>query len=580
MSVFSLIVCLVAIFITFSNRRRIEELERQVSRLITGVLATGPKIAPPGTEGKTAPVAQTTRAPIDPRVSPAQVDSPLPSFSWLRENWLLVIGAMFMVFAAWWLVRYSILHNLIGPVGRIMGTLALGMGIIAVAQRRIRTHLSQGSIFAVLGLAVVLTAIFAGRKYYDMFTPVSATLFMLMAVALVAFMSVRYQARQLSYAGLLMAGAIPLLVSPGGHDFIGLFSHLAVVTAGTLWVVFLTGWRKNVLLALGLVFFYSIFVWEHPGRWLQEPWIGLAVAFGFGLVFFAVSLFASLKDKSSETISDLAAAGLLGVFIIFWTVRVAPHEWQSLVLAAWMLLFSGASYWGFSRTAHPQFFYVYGGVSALLLAAATAVQFSGPTLTLAFIVEAGILPFLVWKILGNAKKTVGSTFFTALPFVLSLNSLRWPEGDIFHAEFFVICLMTVVLAALVYLLNEVRKHAGSPVAKLTTMMAIGTAIATYYAGHLVWKVLHAVLLDDTIAKTLALSLFMLTGLAAYFQGYFRALKPVRIYGGIIVGWVSLRLIFIDMPQMDAGGKVVTFFVLGALLLATAFVERRGRKAIP
>ncbi len=571
-------------------RTDVDLLRRKIRDLEKGGAPHVQENAYVGTQARPEAVAQATPASwVAAKASPqiqkttfieGDTSDSFSLFSWLRENWLLAIGSVFMILAAGWLVRYSILHDLIGPVGRVIGGLTIGMGIIAIAQYRIRTYLTQGSIFAALGSVIVLLTIFGAQKYYNMFTPTSSMIFMLMTVALTAFISVHYKAERLSHAGVLMAGIVPLLVSTGSNDFIGLFSYLAVVTAGTLWVVFLTGWRKNILAALAMVFFYSLPVLDNYHIWLQESWIGLAYAFGFALVFFFTSLVASLRAEGQEKMPDIMAAGLLGVFIISWIIRVAPHEWQSLWLAGWMVLFSGASYWLFSRAADPLFFYVYSGVSALLLVAATAVQFSGPVLTLAFIAEAGLLPLITWKIMEDARRTANTTLFAILPLFLSFDSLarsRWPEGVIFHTHFFVVLMMTVVLMGLVYFLSRIRKISPEPVAGIEAIMAVGSGVAVYYAGHLVWRTLHAALLNDDLATTLSLSLFMTTGIISYFMGHRREMKLLRIYGGIIIGWVSFRLIFIDMPHMDIGGKVVTFFILGILLLGTAFLERRKRQ---
>lgn len=587
----------VSLFMPWFHRSAINQLRsdvdflRQRMRDLEEGLLHGRKSAVDA-PAQVRPEVSAQVAPVSPWKAPeAQYQSREPSFveedvrsgfslfPWLRENWLLAIGSVFMIFAAGWLVRYSILHGFMGPVGRIISGLVLGMGIMAVAQYRIRTHLHQGSIFAALGSVIVLLTIFAAQKYYNMFTPASSMIFMLMTTALTAFISVRFKAERLSYDGVLMAGLVPMLVSTGSKDFIGLFSYLAVVTAGTLWVVFLTGWRKNILAALALVFFYSMPVLGNHHGWLQEPWTGLAYAFGFALVFFSTSLVASLKTNGKKRMPDIATAGLLGVFITAWIIRVAPQEWQSLLLAAWMVLFSGAAYWLFTRAANSQFFYIYSGVSGLLLVAATAVQFSGPVLTLAFIAEAGLLPLITWKVLSDVRKTANTALFTLLPIFLSFNSLahsRWPEGVIFHSHFFVVLTMSVVLGGLAYFLSRIRKHSTEPVAGMGAIIAVGSGIAVYYVGHLVWRTLHAALLNDDLATTLSLSLFMLTGIASYFTGHRREMKMLRIYGGLIIGWVSFRLIFIDMPHMEIGGKVVTFFILGALLLGTAFLERRKK----
>ena len=600
-TVLSLLI-VVSLFMPWFHRSAINQLRsdvdflRQRMRVLEEGLLHGQKSVG-GTPTEVTPEISTPVAHVSPWKAPeAQYQSQEPSFveveedarsgfslfPWLRENWLLAIGSVFMIFAAGWLVRYSILHGFIGPVGRIISGLVLGLGIMVVAQYRIRTHLHQGSIFAALGSAIVLLTIFAAQKYYNMFTPASSMILMLMTTALTAFISVRFKAEQLSYMTILMAGIVPMLVSTGSKDFISLFSYLAVVITGTLWVVFLTGWRENILAALALVFFYSMpILGDHRG-WLQEPWVGLAYAFCFALVFFSTSLVAILKNSGQERMPDLATAVLLGVFITAWITCVAPQEWQSLLLVVWIVIFSAASYWLFRRAANPQFFYIYSSVSGLLLVAATAVQFSGPVLTLAFIAEAGLLPLITWRILREVRKTANTALFTLLPLFLSFNSLahsRWPEGVIFHSHFFVVLAMSVVLGGLAYFLSRIKRHSTEPVVGMDAIIAVGSGIAVYYVGHLVWRTLHAALLNDDLATTLSLSLFMLSGIAGYFMGHRREMKILQIYGSLIIGWVSFRLIFIDMPHMEVGGKVVTFFILGALLLGTAFLERRKKTGV-
>lgn len=583
----SWIVVAVCCFVVLANRGRIERLEKTIAaykKRLIWLERHVPGDRPHSQDTQVSQSVVTSKQKQAPNVVYKPVepynDTPNILFSWVRENWLLVIGAVFILFAAGWLVRYSILHSIIGPVGRISIGLVLGVGVIGVAEKRIKTHVNQGSIFAVLGGAITLATLYAGQQLYHLFTPTTSMALMVLTVALVAILSVRYKVPRLSYTGLITAGLIPILVSTGNKDFIGLFSYLSLITVGTLWVVFLTGWRKNILISLVMVFVYSIPVFGNYYEWIDNEWVGLAYAFGFGIVFFLASLAANIKAKGKVVKIDLMTAMLLGGFLISWVLNVAPNEWQSLLFAGWALLFGGASYQIFLQIKEPKCFYVYSGVSLLLLVAATAVEFTGPVLTIVFIAESAILPFIVWHVLKKECFVVKASYFILLPLCCSLDSLGqrdWLNDTIPHA--FVLSAITLVSFGIAYFLHQLKQQASKPVFGIVTAFRFCIAVATIYGGFFVWRMLHVLIPTTDASSILSLIIFMLFGLGNYSYGYLRKMKEAKIYGGIVIGWVSFRLIFIDMPEMEIGGKVVTFFILGTLLLSTAFLERRAKKAI-
>jgi uncharacterized membrane protein len=52
----------------------------------------------------------------------------------------------------------------------------------------------------------------------------------------------------------------------------------------------------------------------------------------------------------------------------------------------------------------------------------------------------------------------------------------------------------------------------------------------------------------------------------------------QICGGVVLGGVVLRLLLIDVWQMDLVGRIITFFVVGTLLLSTAFIKKGAKAA--
>jgi hypothetical protein len=47
---------------------------------------------------------------------------------------------------------------------------------------------------------------------------------------------------------------------------------------------------------------------------------------------------------------------------------------------------------------------------------------------------------------------------------------------------------------------------------------------------------------------------------------------------VVLGGVVLRLLLIDVWQMDLVGRIITFFVVGTLLLSTAFIKKGAKAA--
>ena len=76
---------------------------------------------------------------------------------------------------------------------------------------------------------------------------------------------------------------------------------------------------------------------------------------------------------------------------------------------------------------------------------------------------------------------------------------------------------------------------------------------------------------------ISLVIYTVVGLAAYFYGLTKGKRELRLYGGALVGFVVGRLLLTDVWRMELGARIVTFFLIGALLVSTAFLGRKKRK---
>jgi len=89
-------------------------------------------------------------------------------------------------------------------------------------------------------------------------------------------------------------------------------------------------------------------------------------------------------------------------------------------------------------------------------------------------------------------------------------------------------------------------------------------------------------LTQDIATLVALTVYTIAGLVAYFIGLFRSDTARRVYGAALLIFVVARLLVVDVWSMALSGRVITFFVIGILLMSTAFLTKRksvGRQIV-
>lgn len=510
-------------------------------------------------------------AALEPSFAPVQASGAVEFekfIAWLKEDWLLKLGAFLLLIGFGWLARYAFLNNWIGPMGRIALGIIAGALFLMLGSWRIKDYLNQGGVFLVLGSTTILLTIFAAREIYDFFTPLSALVVMFLSTAYVALSSVKYNSKPLALISLILAGVAPLLTNSPAPDYVSLFLYLFVVIVGAIWIVALTGQRELTAAALVLVAIYSL---PHLFS-LTSADLGtlLPFAYAFTAIFFITNTAGILKLKGREIIPDLITAGGNGLFLLVWIMAAAPDEWKSLIISAWMIVFATGAFITFRLTQRREPFYVYAGVGVAMLAAATAVELDGAALTIAYTIESGMVALVAWAILKDIHAAEGVSILLLGPIALSLNSLASPlwADSVIHKHFFVLLILGLVLEGLGLFFLPLAKASKDKEAAQVNMI-----VGSMYFYALLWLSLHALLRNDDTAVMFSLVVYTIIGLITYFYGLAREKRVLKIYGAVLLGLVVGRLLLVDVWEMKITGRIVTFFIIGALLVSTAFWGR-------
>lgn len=593
------IIGFIAVFVMLSRQsEKIRLLQKQVKEMRTGwsqhkskivsdsASAAAPEVSMSGTDTNAVHTRydEATQHTYVSRGAPltSMQEEPNAFIEWVKVDWLLKLGALLIFIGFGWFVSYAFANNWIGPVGRITLGLVAGAALLVFGWWRMRAYIRQGAVFMVVGSTVVLLTTYAGRLVYDFFTPESALVIMFGSVAFVALASVQYARMPLALASLLLAGVAPQLTHASTSDYIGLFSYLLVVVLGALWITAITGWRILTTAALVLVALYSVPYFLGIGRSIDEN-ILLLFMFAFVCVIYLANTAGILFAKGREILTDTRTAAFNGLFLIVAIMSLAPEVWQSLMLAAWAVIFVLGGFLIFKSIGAPEPLYVYAGVAIAMLGTATSAELSGATLTLAFIFEAVVVSIIAYVFLSSVLIGQRAALLLLIPGFLSFESMQaasWRYGLI-HEDFFVLLCMGLALIGL-GLLYMAAQSSVSPIERDDTKTGTSALfiVGSIFLYILLWLSLHAVLLDDDTAVMLSLVVYTVVGIIAYFKGFNGNQVGLKYYGGILLGVVVARLLLVDVWEMELTGRIITFFLIGALLMGTAFLGKLFKRSSP
>ncbi|HEY4516609.1 MAG TPA: DUF2339 domain-containing protein [Candidatus Paceibacterota bacterium] len=560
--------------VVLNLRSRVKELERKME---ARVAQRGPlPVLAPGAG------AAASISPVQP-VAPVNATATGPSggdrfVSWLKENWLLKLGAMLLLMGFGWLVTYAFLNNWIGPAGRIALGLAAGAIILILGTWRIRLYVTQGSIFVALGAAVILLTTYAARSIYDFFTPTTALALMFATSALVAFLSGIYNRKQLAVVSIALAGIAPILAHSPSSDYVALFWYLLIVTLGSVWLAIWKAFREVVTMSLIVVALYSLPLLAGLTR-ADMPTL-LLFAYGFAAIFYITNTAGLLRLKGKGAMPDLLTAGGNALLLLAWIYFAAPKELQSLIIAAWAVAFIVAAFivFRFSQERVPLFLYSAIGIG--YIAAATAIELSGAALTIAYTLESAAVAIVLFALTKEVAAAQRATLLLIGPAILSFASVisRDWQFAVFNEHFFVLAILTVTFFGLGGVFFKAAHATASDDVKKSN--AVLFVIGSVYAFVLLWLSLHAAFPQNPdTAVMIALFVYTVAGIAAYIFGTTRADKGVRAYGGILLVLVVGRLLVVDVWQMELTGRIITFFLIGTLLMSTAFLGRAKKQNV-
>ncbi len=522
-------------------------------------------------------------------------------FTWFSRDWPLKVGAFFILLGFIWLVTYAFLNNWIGPVGRIVLGVVSGSAIVMWGARRIKQNIYQGEILTALGAGVVLISIFSAQYVYDsMFHPVVALMLSTLVAGMVAFVSYRNNTVRLAVLGYLIGAAAPLLTASKTPDVAGLFTYLFCLTAATIWLVRVTGWRILLVISLITIWLYSL------------PWFSMYIsptdlvyirffAITFTIMFYFLSVSTFAYDKTAKP-ADAIAGTLIGLYALNWIMTIFPPEYRVFLCVIFAVGFMTGAYLLFHAQKYEYPVYLYTGVSILFLITATIIQFKGNVLPVVLATEALVLVIFADTSYGP-RMVKWMAFLFILPILYAMPML-FDFTSLDNAGSLVYINVTIYAAA-GYLMRYAKVNTAviNTISKVLMVAAgvfslifLWNSMPYYFGYHQYYyqpgylyktnsfdpyeRVVSAQQsLQNTLfmAHAVTLTIFTIVGIFMYMYGLKEQHLWTKRFGLTLTCFVIARLLLAEIWSMSLGPRIITFFIIGIIFIASVFVRKSSHE---
>ncbi len=603
---------------------RVSSIERKLEVQSPGATTPRPHTTPDQKPAapepsQPAPVSPSTAAPVPPAITHATPTAPAPPYplvpkapgytpateanleSRIGSHWLNRIGISAVLIGITYFLKFAFDNNWIGPAGRVTIGLLAGIGVVIWSERfRAKGYQAFSYSLKAVGIGALYLSLWAAFQVYVLIPSSAAFVAMVAVTAATAAMAWAQDAQLLAAFAIAGGFVTPMLLSTGENRELALFSYVLLLDVATLALVAFKPWRR--LLAMSFIGTLLLYIGWYT-RFYSRSQFNLT--FAFATSFFAIFAIAPLvaqqpKGEIAVRVSVLEIVAFVNAAVYFFQGYAMIEEidrtyaaWFALALAAVYIFLSvqigkQASAPGASQALR----YLHLAVALGLITIAIPIRLDAHWITIGWFVESGVLLLVADRIKSDLLNVfaLGALVLGVIRLLLFDNF--YSTQLIFNMRFMTYAVAIAVLAIVAYYAAQRDDDAGHTVAaaavialNLLTLTAISLEIADYYNRLMATiRPAHGRWMRDYYGnawRTIEIerdftysALWMIYGAILMAIGFARRSAFVRWQALVLIAATILKVFIHDVSRLDREYRIISFIVLGALLLAISFVYQR------
>lgn len=518
----------------------------------------------------------------------------------IGSHWLNRIGITALLIGISYFLKFAFDNNWIGPAGRVAIGLLAGIAMVVWSERfRAKGYRAFSYSLKAVGIGALYLSLWAAFQVYSLVPSGVAFVMMLAVTAATAAMALAQDAQILAAFALAGGFSTPLLLSTGQNREIALFAYVAILDIATLILVTFKPWRR--LLVMSYAGTLLLYLGWYSSFYTRTQ---LTLTLAFATLFFAIFAVAPLvtlqpEDEHPVFASIPAVLAFVNAGVYFLQAYVMIDEVDKTYMA-WFALALAAVYIFLSRLVHARnltsgaseiLYFLHLAVAIGFITVAIPIRLDAHWITIGWFVEAGVL---LW--VGNR---IHSDFLNVFALgALTLGIFRLLAIDnfqstqlIFNMRMATYAVAVAVLAIVAWYASQRIDEAARTIAAIAVvavnalaLIALTREVSDYFTWQMspyrttarnYWQSAYSDIHRIQIERDFTYSaLWMAYGAMLMVVGFLRSSSFVRWQALVLIAVTIVKVFVYDVSELDRGYRIVSFIVLGALLLAISFVYQR------
>ncbi|KAA3624685.1 MAG: DUF2339 domain-containing protein [Bacteroidetes bacterium] len=234
----------------------------------------------------------------------------------IGENLINKIGIIVTIIGVAIGTKYAIDNDLITPVMRIILGYAAGLILLGIGIRLRKKYTNYSAVLVSGAMAILYFITYFAYGFYALYPQPFAFGLMVAITVLTVGAAIHYDKQIIAHIGLVGAYAVPYILGGDPDQILALFTYVAIINLGILFIAFRKDWKP-------LYYFAFLLTWMIYATW-YFPAFEVEKHFNLGLVFsgifFAIFYLTFLVYKliQKEQFSFLDVIMLIGNSFIFY----------------------------------------------------------------------------------------------------------------------------------------------------------------------------------------------------------------------------------------------------------------------
>ena len=571
--------------------------------------------APTGPDDAPMPIDDSNIVTIDEASNEALADDPLPppiipnaipastarneakgvlshqSEIQFGQKWLLIVGIIITVLAVGYFLKYSFDRNWVGPAGRVGLAYAAGLAAIGLGEWLRRREFRIFGLYLVGGgVAVLYFAGYAASQIYNLIDQPIAFGLMVLVTFSAGLMSVLYDTKWLAVLGIIGGFVTPVVLSTGVDNQVALMTYMLILNAGILAIAAFKQWQ--LLNYLGLVCTWLLFsAWHFEHYQIGKFWVTTIYLNGFFLTYALVPFAFYFVRNTKASVSGFAitipnAAIAFGFSYEMISRRFNTESVTVLALAYAVVYFAMATFLRLKRRESKNAFVMLFAMGMLFLLISVPLYFSNHWITVFWCAEGLVLLWAAIR-LDDSRLRSGALIVILMStikllmhdyvhyFKLDVSELVFSGGYFLHSteRWITVGAATAALFGAARMLklagltsSELRRNlAGFFCGVFTVMLFI--ALNVEAAGYFYDAAPRARLASISVLWAVYASVLMVLGFA-------RNVAILRRVSIVLFAATVIKVFLRDMADVETPFRILSFLVLGLLLVAVSYLYHR------